>query len=765
VINIIPREGGNTFNGSLFATGANKSMVGNNFSDALKARGLRVPNSVLKVYDIQPTYGGRVIRDRLWFNVTTRFVGAYNSVAGMYVNTNAGNPSAWTYEPDLTRQAFTDNVYKAITLRLTGQITPRNKLSVYWDQQFRCVNCSGGGTATGTIESAGRSITKPMRVSQATWSSPVTNRLLLDAGFSLMGHRWARDVGGAPRTDGTHNPLLIRVQEQSGPIPGLIYRAPLQYDHNWSQTTVWRATISYITGTHAAKVGYEGGWHPRILEADSNQGLAYRFNNGVPNQLTQFAHPWKNPTDLHTEAFYAQDNWTIRRLLIQGGVRYDFLHNTYPQQQLGPAKLFPTTIIFPASDSIRWQDVTPRLGASYDVFGTGKTAVKVSLGKYMASGAGSLGPVGGGAYDFNPIQRMATSTTRAWTDANGNFKPECDLLNGAAQDLRAAGGDLCGAFANANYGTANFSSTYDTELARGWGVRPFQWILAPSVQQELMPRVSLNVNFVRRWSGNLAVTDNLALGPSDFDRFTLTAPVDSRLPGGGGFTVGDLYDVKPAKFGLTNNYLTLARKFGKQVELNNGYDVGINARLQNGLTIQGGFTSDKRTTDNCEIVKALPEILLVGGVWQPSGFCRTTTPFITNYKGIATYTIRRIDVQVSGAFQSLAGPVFAANYNAPSAEVARSLGRPLAGNTANIAVNLLTPSTAYGERYNQLDLRMGKVFRFGHSRTLVALDLYNALNANDIQTYNNTYVANGSWLVPTLIEVPRVIKVSGQIDF
>jgi hypothetical protein len=181
--------------------------------------------------------------------------------------------------------------------------------------------------------------------------------------------------------------------------------------------------------------------------------------------------------------------------------------------------------------------------------------------------------------------------------------------------------------------------------------------------------------------------------------------------------------------------------------------------------MQAGLAAEKTTTDNCEVVKQVPELLLVGGVWLPESYCRVVTPFLMNYKGMATYTIPRVDVQVSGTYQNLAGAEFAANFNAPNAAVAAGLGRPLSGNAANLPVALLEPATQYGERYTQVDLRVGKLLRVSRARVLVAFDLYNALNANPIQTYNNTFVANGAWLTPTLIEPPRVAKFSVQVDF
>ena len=103
--------------------------------------------------------------------------------------------------------------------------------------------------------------------------------------------------------------------------------------------------MTYITGSHSSKFGYDGGYHPRTIQLDSDTGLSYQFNNGVPNQLTQFATPYTAPTNALTAGLYAQDQWVLGRLTLQGGMRYDYLHMLYPAQQLGPSKLYPTVII------------------------------------------------------------------------------------------------------------------------------------------------------------------------------------------------------------------------------------------------------------------------------------------------------------------------------------------------------------------------------------------------------------------------------------
>src|SRR5690606_34867938 len=138
-----------------------------------------------------------------------------------------------------------------------------------------------------------------------------------------------------------------------------------------------------------------------------------------------------------------------------------------------------------------------------------------------------------------------TTTTREWTDANGNFVADCNLMNPAAQDLRAGGGDFCGVNSNANFGTAVFESTLDPALLSGWRVRSGDWQWGASVQQEVLPRVAVEVGYQRRWLVNFLVTDNLARGPEDHTEFGINVPQDSRLPNGGGGVLQGFYNVTP----------------------------------------------------------------------------------------------------------------------------------------------------------------------------------------------------------------------------
>jgi hypothetical protein len=127
--------------------------------------------------------------------------------------------------------------------------------------------------------------------------------------------------------------------------------------------------------------------------------------------------------------------------------------------------------------------------------------------------------------------------------------------------------------------------------------------------------------------------------------------------------------------------------------------------------------------------------------------------------------IPRANVQLSAVFQSKPGALLVANYAVPAAVVAQSLGRAPSGNVTNVSVNLLEPGSSYGDRINQLDVRLAKIVKFARARTMIGVDLYNALNSSAILTYNNTFVPAGTWLLPQTIVTPRMIKITAEVTF
>ena len=767
-INIVPREGGNAFNGTFFASIATHGMQANNLTDDLKNQGLRTPDAVRKLWDFNPGFGGPIRRNKVWFYVSALYSGSQLDVADMFFNKNANNPNAWSYEPDLNRPAFKDTHYYGGDARLTWQVSTRNKLGMLVADQAGCT-CVGVVSATVAPEADIRERFPIQRRQVLDWTSPVTNRLLLEAGG-------ANHFGRSVRLRSVDSsPQMITVNEQS---TGLRYRAADNFRNGPNHAIHLRFGASYITGAHAYKAGFthSHGYEARDTN-DGDQPLTYRFNAGIPNLITQRALPLYGQVNVdHNLALYAQDKWTLRRMTASYGLRYDYFASSFPEQRAGPAVLAPTRdITFPAQVNTAWHDLSPRLGFSYDPTGKGKTAFKVSLNKYLQNEAAGS-PL---AADPSPLNTLVTSTTRSWADANGNFIPECNLVSPFANGE-------CGPMANPAFGSARPGATYDRDLLRGWNKRTANWEFSAGVQHELFARTSVDAAYFRRSYQNFWLNDNRAVSASDFDRFSITVPSDSRLPGGGGYPVSGLYDLKPGSFGRpADNFVTLSSNYGRQIERWQGVDVNLSMRPQAGLMLQGGVSSGSTLTDICDVAEKVPEMLLgtatpanattpqvlavstnnadaIRTQWIPAQFCRQSSPFLTNVKFAGSYTIPHADVLVSGTFRSVPGPEIYANYTATNAVIQPSLGRVLSGGVANLPVTIVEPGTMYGERLNQVDVRFGKILHVGRTKAVVNLDLYNLFNVNSVLTVNYAYA---TWLRPTSILLARFAKIGVQVDF
>jgi hypothetical protein len=484
------------------------------------------------------------------------------------------------------------------------------------------------------------------------------------------------------------------------------------------------------------------------------QQVTYRFNNGVPNLITLYAYPLQSI--FHTDSdsgLYAQDKWTISNVTLSYGIRYERYVTSFPDQTAGPTQLTPNrNVFYPASNGVRWNDVTPKSGLAWDVFGDGKTAVKTSLNKYILG----EGPNGIGGTALSPINRTANVTTRSWDDSpNRNFIPDCNLT------IPTANGE-CGPMANANFGNSVSTTSYDPVLLSGWGIRSFDWEYSLGFQRQLSRGTSVDVSYFRRWYGNFFVTDNRAVAASDYSPFSVTAPSgDSRLPSSGQ-AISGYYDLNPTKVGQVDNFVTRASNYGKQTEHWNGIDLSISMRPRDGFFVQGGTSTGRTSTNSCEIRGKVPETA------PTNPFCDVTTPWLTSVKFQSSYLVPRVDVQVSGTMQSIPGPALGANYVASSAQVAGSLGRPLSGNAANVTVPLVAANTLYVARVNQADMRLSKRLKFtGTARANVNFDMYNLLNANSTLGVNSTFnpAQPTIWQRPTSIMQARLFKISMQFDF
>ena len=759
-INFIPRDGGNTFSTSDFFTFSNGSMQGSNFSQELKDAGLGTPDEIKKNWDMTIAAGGPMVRDKVWFWFSTRRNIAENYVP-IFHNVNEYKPDEWLYVPDPSRRGEVRGRVLQSSIRLTWQATPRNKIAGTYKADRFC-NCPEQVSATQAPEAARDFRFPRLRQEHLEWTSPVTNRLLLEAVGLHLYERWGnmhpqQGTGSAPNVPIALAEQLISVVEQSS---GLRYRSHNNYSNTRVPNFAFRVGATYVTGRHNIKVGMNEIHGEQRTRTYSLNPVSYRFNNGVPNQITLAADPRtiENKQDMDLGMF-VQDTITLNRMTVGLALRFDHFATSFPDQSVGPGPLVPNrNIQFPSQSNLNWNDLTYRTSLAYDVRGNGQTAIKVTLNKYLRGQ--TLNALG---TDPNPVNALVNTTNINWNDADGDFVPDCDLLDPAPNGE-------CRGWSNRNFGSAVPGATFDDALRRGFGHRESNWEFSAGVQHQIMQGVSVDVGFFRRIWQNFRVTDNLSLSPSDFDTFSITVPADSRLPDGGGYVLDGVLALRPEAFGRPAvNHNTLSPEIGEQIEHWNGVDVNVNARLRNGLTMQVGTSTGRTSENDCAIVSQLPEMLQITGGggparWRAAQFCDRAEPFRTQLKGYAVYTIPRVDVQLSGTYRNVPGDAINAWFTASNAYLAANstLGRPLAGGASNLTIELLEPNTRFLDRRNELDLRIGKVLRMGRARSVVSVDIFNALNSDAVVTANQNF---GRFLAPTSILSARLAKISVQFDF
>jgi hypothetical protein len=521
MINIVPRTGGNVFAGNYFGTYTRGPLD----QDGDPRRGWFSSNNgsypeiangypLISDYDTSGAFGGPIVRDHLWFFSTARLwqkTAFSRQEDRIWDNANAG---IWgqNYEADYSTPALQlINWTRNVNARFTYQATQKDKLNFFWDEGYTCQDPCDGSVAPWTSRDGWWSgQVHPARLIQASWTNPVTNVILLEAGLSA--NRQLYDF--SQHRYWTPNPDIPRVVELGSTV-GFNYaeNAPLN-STNFSVFGIpsgpwadgiggaaeqrslndWRprASISYVTGSHNAKIGYDGGYFAQSREnRTGNTRLEYRyftpgatcFNAANPAVSTcgntSLYHPEdpfnslrrpvpdrvainSGPAAIENRAgysgFFAQDQWTLDRFTLSGALRYDHAFSSYPGScvgegnsivaggnepyvpvQVGGAYAGQNRYCTPDLDGVSYHDITPRWGVAWDVFGTGRTSIKWNMGKYL-SGAG----ISGIYANANPMSRTNNKYTRTWSDVDGDRVVDCDLLDFNAQNHSATGGDICG---------------------------------------------------------------------------------------------------------------------------------------------------------------------------------------------------------------------------------------------------------------------------------------------------------------------------------
>jgi hypothetical protein len=807
-INMVPKDGGNSFRGVITGNYAGESFA----SDNCGSPSVGVPctrgelagdltynannkltnvSNVRKIWDFNPSIGGPIKKDKVWFYVTGRYWGVNKTVADSFFDLD---PSPFRYIADVSNPGIDDGHIRSIAGRITAQLTSKDKVSYYHDEQDKV---RGHWGIAGNIppEASAIQATPTSFVSVTKWTRTQSNRVLLEAGLGVYDQEYLEKY--QPEVLSPAVPVKTIFDQSTAKFAAAW---PNPADH-FSKLFTESASVSYVTGSHSFKFGgaiSEGRW--RLIQqwtgdvgigpsggATLNNGITY--NNGTPISVTL-----RIPTDRRNAikadtGIYGQDRWTIKRATINAGLRFDWFQGATLPETLPASTLNAAQTYNECQDGINnlannctgrvqnWKDLSPRLGVSFDVFGNGKTAVKTSIARYVNGQQIAV------ADAANAETTVGNLDTRAWNDLDKNGSPFDPAGNLQFNELTPSA-------STPNFGK-NIATTTVTDPAtlNGWGVRQYNWEYAVSGQHELAPRVSISGGYYRRWFGNQTVTVDNRYNLSSYDGpFCITAPSDPNLPGGGGYPVCGLYDLKPSLVSLpASSTITFSSNYGGgEKNIYQGFEVSTVARPKSGAFIQAGINASKRIFDQCNLVAAGVKQMVLDAGTPPNGevaeiypdgsrACHQEFGYRPDVKLLGSYTLPW-DVQFSGTYQfsrgvqngTVGGNSILATWAASNAVIQPALGRPLSAGATSKSVNLIQAGTVYGDNnLNQLDLRASKRFKLDRYRVRLDFDLYNVFNSNWPFAVTNTFstAATAGWLKPTNVLQSRFFKIGGQFDF
>jgi hypothetical protein len=707
-VNMIPREGGNTFSGIVFLQGANGPLASDNRSEEVQ-QFIPEPLGLAYTYEFNPSFGGPIKRDKLWFYFTYKL----------------SDTKSYVTLPDRSQGTLQNWPNYSVVTRVTWQATSRDKVRIYVDKQMNGNKTEGLGAST-ALEASHQLWTPRAWTPQIKWTQATTNRLLLEAGVTLLDQNFRREP-----QPGTNGPLDFPIVDRNTSVTIGGYAGSMD---SWTKNYTSVASATYVTGTHNLKFGMNYGWGNRLRSWPNPNAYdiaAVRFLNDRPDSVQVRSTPIPESREVMNADFglFAQESWTIKLLTLNVGLRYDYFNAEVPALEAPAGVWVPARSREAIKNVPNWHDVSPRVAVAYDLFGNGKTALKANVGKYVASAALGF------AENFNTL--TAGTDTRVWTDLDGN-RSIVDAAGNLQRDEITGGVP--------NFGLNSATDRLDPELKR-----ENNWEYNVSIQHELLPRIALMGGYHRRVFNNLALTDNLNQRVTDWTERTIAAPLDERLPGGGGYPI-TIYSRNPTATSVVDNIRTFSTS---NTRIYNGYDIVTTARVGDGGFLLGGITRERTASVSCD-VRSNPNNFR---------FCDSVGPFRTQFKMSGAYPLP-YDFQFSGSFTRRPGADISANYT-----VDRTISPGITGaaGQTSITVNLLEPGTLFRDDINQLDLRVTRTFRFGRSKLQGLVDIYNALNAGTVTTLNTNFARNAQgrlvWLDPQGIQTSRYVRFGGQLTF
>lgn len=504
----IVKSGGNAFHGDVIGAYQPKQFSKNNLDSFLTSHGVTgVGNQLQYLYDAFGDLGGRVIKDKLWFygawhnQSRSQHVANYSDASVLGANGLQGNEVSPIDDHPITNQ----------TLKLSYQATPKYKF-VYFVQRNTKNLVSETAQSQQTapfspLQSSDNLLYEPVQTKIELQGMPTSSLVFdLQLGYNTLdAHRTSQpgqDVAGNPSqldqfTQWRHGPYLIGEQD--------FWRK--RFQPSGSLTFVPDRSFG---GKHSLKTGFfvdlfRGGT-PQQGKCNSpgssgepycsgNYVLLFNRINNRPFQPFQI-QVYNNPTDGLNERYqevsaYVKDNWQVNpRLTANLGVRFERYH-AYVVPANQPAGQFVSAGSFPGVDVLTWMAAAPRLGASYDVTGSGKTVVKSSWGWYNHT-------MGDTAFATTFDKAATTVTTYTWNGpCLATQYTTCDYVPGSVDLSRTSP-----AFVTT---TSPGSAILNPDLKQ-----PRTYEFTAGLEREVMANLALRAYYVYRRQDNLFALVNPA---------------------------------------------------------------------------------------------------------------------------------------------------------------------------------------------------------------------------------------------------------------
>jgi hypothetical protein len=716
-VNMIPKDGGNFFKGGGFIGGTAHGWQSDNNDDALRARGFLYRNFVQHVQDFNVNAGGPIVRDKFWFFTTARHVSVDEGVANTfyrvpYEKYQAGDP------------AIQEQFVRDALVRLTTQLTPKNKLSAYMERIWKRKDPELLPNYDPVTASDIRDWRHALYyVGQVKYTSTLTNRLLYEAGYSTNIERLSQKyqpaieaVANEPFTPA----WFAQATHNNATTTNVTGAAPGGSTGTYPDRKVFTTALSFVTGSHALKTGAQWSFgvdgNSQLRTADLVQNYILNAAGAeVANSVTVYNTPTRYFEYVNADlGIYAQDVWTLKRLTLSPGLRYDHFNAKIQGGCRDAGRFVAAFCQADVPDMPNWNNVSPRISAVFDLFGDAKTAVKASVSKYMLPWAG------GWAKRYDPFTTVSES--RNWTDLNRDDIAEDNEI---------------GPSGNTNFGISTGRSPA-SGLAREYNLET-----TVGFQHQLLPRLSIFGGYYHRHFYNQEAQQNPLLTIDDWTAFQAPNPV------GNGETL-TLFNLNPAKAGLYSKQLVDINSSVNRT-IYDGFEVSFNARLPRGANVFGGWSNDRLITITCDQYdpNKLRFCDQTGETFQQYG-ATSRPPFRNDFKLSANYPLPW-GVEVSGVFISFAGkgnsytaqdPSLGVYWTVPASAFPNGqrtravVSAPilLAAGTQTQApgFNLVAPNTRFEPRWNQLDLSAKRTFRFQRKEVQGQVAVFNALNANTV---------------------------------